>query len=61
MPEWVIAVLALGFTVLGTLFGFTLAQDRRITRLEERVRGIGRQLVEIPKRKGDHDGAHDGE
>jgi len=39
--------------VVGVGLGYLIAQDRRITRLEERVRGIGHQLVTLPKRRGD--------
>jgi hypothetical protein len=57
MPEWVVGMIALGCTVVGALFGYQIAQDRRITRLEERVRSLGQQLLNLPKRKGDRDGS----
>lgn len=53
MPEWVVSLLALACTVVGALVGFVIAQDRRITRLEERVRSLGQQLLSLPKRKAD--------
>lgn len=53
MPSWIVALIGIGSTVLGALFGFVLAQDRRITRLEERVRSLGQQLMGLPKRKSD--------
>jgi NAD/NADP transhydrogenase alpha subunit len=53
MPEWIVGVIALACTVTGTLVGFVIAQDRRITRVEERVRSLGQQLLNLPKRKTD--------
>jgi len=53
MPEWVVALIGISLTSLGALFGFVIAQDRRITRLEERVRSLGQQLLSLPKRKAD--------
>jgi hypothetical protein len=53
MPEWVIALIGLACSVTGALFGYQIAQDRRITRLEERVHSLGQQLLHLPKRKGD--------
>jgi hypothetical protein len=38
---------------LGGLIGYVIAQDRRITRLEERVRSLGQLLMQLPKRKTD--------
>jgi len=53
MPQWIVDLLAVGCTVVGALFGYQIAQDRRITRLEERVRTLGQQLLVLPKRKSD--------
>lgn len=53
MPGWVATLIGVACGVIGALFGFQLAQDRRITRLEERVASLGRQLMALPKRKGD--------
>ena len=53
MPEWVATLLAGGLVALGATLGFVIAQDRRITRLEERVASLGRQLLGLPKRKSD--------
>lgn len=39
--------------VVSGVFGFVIAQDRRITRLEERTRQLGHELLKLPKRKGD--------
>jgi hypothetical protein len=52
LPAWVITLVV---GVVSALFGFTLAQDRRITRLEERVGSLGRQLLSLPKRRTDRD------
>jgi hypothetical protein len=41
--------------VVGALFGYVIAQDRRITRVEERLRSLGQQLLALPKRRGDSD------
>jgi type VI protein secretion system component VasF len=53
MPGWVVSLIALACTVTGALFGYQISQDRRITRLEERVRSLGQQLLSLPKRKSD--------
>jgi len=53
MPAWAVGLLGIICTVVGTIFGFQLAQDRRITRLEERVGSLGRQMIALPKRRGD--------
>jgi uncharacterized Rmd1/YagE family protein len=53
MPEWAATLLAAALVTVGATFGFVIAQDRRITRLEERVANIGKQLTQLPKRRGD--------
>ena len=60
MQTWVVALLGIAVTLLGIgvtisayVLGFAIAQDRRITRLEERVQGLGGQMLKIPKRKTD--------
>jgi hypothetical protein len=53
MPEWVVALIGIFCTVGGALIMFTLVQDRRITRLEERNKQLGDLLRQLPKRKTD--------
>ena len=53
MPVWSIALMGLVLTFVSGIFGYVLAQDRRVTRLEERVASLGRQLLGLPKRKTD--------
>lgn len=53
MPVWVVSLIAIACSVTSALFGYQIAQDRRITRLEERVASLGRQLLALPKRKSD--------
>jgi hypothetical protein len=53
MPEWVATLIVAAFGATCTTIGFLIGQDRRITRLEERVRSLGQQLAQLPKRKGD--------
>lgn len=47
------AIAALCLTVAGAALGFAISEDRRITRLEERVRTLGQQLLQLPKRRTD--------
>jgi len=54
MPGWAATILAALMALVGGTFAYVIAQDRRITRLEERVHGIGLQMREIPKRNTDH-------
>lgn len=49
MTSWIGLLLA----VVSGIGGFVLAQDRRITRLEERLVSLGQQLRDLPKRKTD--------
>lgn len=53
------ATLLVGLaTLAGGVIYFAIAQERRITKMEDRIQGIGAQLRRIPKRKGDNaDGA----
>jgi len=53
VPAWAATLLAIAVTIAGAVFGFSIAQDRRITRLEERVASLGRQMISLPKRKTD--------
>jgi len=53
MPAWAVGLLGIICTVAGTIFGRYATQSERITRLEERVGSLGRQMSELPKRKGD--------
>jgi hypothetical protein len=53
MPAWAVGLIGIGCTIVGALIGFQFTQDRRITRLEERVRSLGQQLLNLPKRKSD--------
>jgi hypothetical protein len=53
MPEWVATLLAGAMAALGAVIGFVIAQDRRITRVEERIHSLGAQLQKLPKRKSD--------
>jgi hypothetical protein len=53
MAEWIVALIALACTTAGALGMFTLLQDRRITRLEERNKQLGDLLRQLPKRKSD--------
>jgi hypothetical protein len=53
MPDWVATLLAGACVLVGGLFGYVIAQDRRVTRLEERVHSLGTQLQKLPKRESD--------
>lgn len=53
MPGWVATLLVAVFGACCAAIGFQIGQDRRITRLEERVRSLGQQLLALPKRKAD--------
>lgn len=53
VPTWAVTLLGIVASVAFTVFGYALAQDRRITRLEERVASLGRQMQALPKRRGD--------
>jgi hypothetical protein len=53
MPEWVATLIVAAFGAACGSIGFLIGQDRRITRLEERVRSLGQQLGALPKRRGD--------
>jgi len=55
MPEWAATLVAGALVTAGAALGFIIAQDRRITRLEERVHSLGQQLLHLPKRKGDRE------
>lgn len=48
-PAW-IGVL---FAIVSAVVGYVIQQDRRITRLEDRVASLGRQLTTLPKRRTD--------
>jgi hypothetical protein len=39
--------------VCGGALAWLLAQERRITRIEDRIRQLGGMLLTLPKRKGD--------
>lgn len=53
MAAWIIALIALICSVGGALIMFTILQDRRITRVEERNKQLGDVLRQLPKRKTD--------
>jgi hypothetical protein len=39
--------------VVGACIGFLINEDRRITRVEERLRSLGQQMLALPKRRTD--------
>jgi len=49
----VCAVVAICLTVAGGCVALVMGLLQRVTRVEERVGSLGRQLAALPKRKGD--------
>jgi hypothetical protein len=57
MPEWVAALLAGLGVLIGGALGFIVHLAMEVATLKERVRSLGQQLLQLPKRKGDRDGS----
>jgi hypothetical protein len=56
MPEWVAAILAGLGVLFGGALGFIVHLAMEVAALKERVRSLGQQLSQLPKRRGDRDG-----
>ncbi len=53
MNEVVATLLAAALGAACLVAGYVLSQERRITKIEERLHSLGMQMSKLPKRKED--------